>query len=255
MTQEQHHARFSDFIIYVDESGDHGLETIEASYPVFVLSFCIFRKADYARAAIASLEMFKFTWWGHDMTILHGSEISRKEKAFRFLNDQDKNAKFMEQLANVLQDMPFTIVAAIIDKQKLKAWSSVPTSPYDIALGLGLAKVHQFLRTQDQHEAVSHFIFERRGIGEDRDLELAFRRVCDGENGNASMPQFRLIMASKLTNSTGLQIADLVSNPIGKHFLRPDQKNRAYESVEAKLYRSEEGTAVGYGWSVFPTEK
>jgi hypothetical protein len=29
----------SDYIIYVDESGDHGLSSINEQYPVFVLSF------------------------------------------------------------------------------------------------------------------------------------------------------------------------------------------------------------------------
>ena len=38
---------FSDFIVYVDESGDHGLENMDASYPMFVLAFCIFRKPEY----------------------------------------------------------------------------------------------------------------------------------------------------------------------------------------------------------------
>jgi hypothetical protein len=38
--------KHSDFIIYVDESGDHSLESIDPDYPVFVLSFCIFRKSE-----------------------------------------------------------------------------------------------------------------------------------------------------------------------------------------------------------------
>lgn len=31
---------FSDYIVYVDESGDHG--PVSSDYPVFVLAFCIF---------------------------------------------------------------------------------------------------------------------------------------------------------------------------------------------------------------------
>jgi len=37
---------FSDYIIYVDESGDHGLERIDPEFPIFVLAFCIIRKSD-----------------------------------------------------------------------------------------------------------------------------------------------------------------------------------------------------------------
>jgi hypothetical protein len=29
---------FSDYIVFVDESGDHGMTTIDPGYPIFVLS-------------------------------------------------------------------------------------------------------------------------------------------------------------------------------------------------------------------------
>jgi hypothetical protein len=33
---------FSNFIVYVDESGDHGMQTLDVNYPMFVLAFCVF---------------------------------------------------------------------------------------------------------------------------------------------------------------------------------------------------------------------
>ncbi|SMN00814.1 FIG00696983: hypothetical protein [uncultured Candidatus Thioglobus sp.] len=39
--------KYNDYIIYVDESGDHGMSNINKYYPVFVLVFCIFKKTDY----------------------------------------------------------------------------------------------------------------------------------------------------------------------------------------------------------------
>jgi hypothetical protein len=41
---EAEEARFSTYIVYVDESGDHSLNTVDENYPVFVLAFCIFHK-------------------------------------------------------------------------------------------------------------------------------------------------------------------------------------------------------------------
>ncbi len=41
---------YSDYVIYVDVSGDHGLEFIDRDYPVFVLEFCIFGKGHFAIA-------------------------------------------------------------------------------------------------------------------------------------------------------------------------------------------------------------
>ncbi len=62
---------FSDYIIYVDESGDHSLESIDKQYPVFVLAFCIFNKKIYSESIIRKLKEVKFKYFGHDMVILH----------------------------------------------------------------------------------------------------------------------------------------------------------------------------------------
>ena len=43
---------FSDFVVYVDESGDHNLETQEDEYDMFVLSFCIFSKPLYVEQIV-----------------------------------------------------------------------------------------------------------------------------------------------------------------------------------------------------------
>jgi hypothetical protein len=37
----------SEYIAYFDESGDHGMEKIDAEFPVFVLCGCVFKISDY----------------------------------------------------------------------------------------------------------------------------------------------------------------------------------------------------------------
>jgi hypothetical protein len=44
--------QFSEYIIYVDESGDHSLESVDEQYPIFVLALCIFKKDEYAATAV-----------------------------------------------------------------------------------------------------------------------------------------------------------------------------------------------------------
>jgi hypothetical protein len=41
--------KFSDFVIYVDESGDHGMQTLDPNYPVFVLAFLCFSEKTLLR--------------------------------------------------------------------------------------------------------------------------------------------------------------------------------------------------------------
>ena len=71
-------SEFSDFIVYVDESGDHSLTSIDEGYPIFVLSFCVFRKADYSGPITEGVRRLKFDTFGHDMVILH--ENKRRER-------------------------------------------------------------------------------------------------------------------------------------------------------------------------------
>jgi hypothetical protein len=63
---------------------------------------------------------------------------------------------------------------------------------------------------------------------------------------------FDIVFADKKTNSTGLQLADLVSHPIGRHYLVPDQPNQAYAVVEQKFCRSPSGAMDGWGRKVLP---
>src|SRR5216683_621493 len=51
---------FSDYIIYVDESGDHSLTSINPQHPVFVLAFCIFEKRAYYETIVPAVQRLKF---------------------------------------------------------------------------------------------------------------------------------------------------------------------------------------------------
>jgi hypothetical protein len=73
-------------------------------------------------------------------------------------------------------------------------------------------------------------VVECRGKKEDSELELEFRRICDGANRMGKPLPFDIIFADKKTNSAGLQLADLVARPIGLSILRPNQSNRAFVS-------------------------
>ncbi len=66
---------FSEYIIFADESGDHGISSINLENPVFVLVFCIFRKTDYVAVVKQAVAKFKIDFWGHDLVVLHNHEI------------------------------------------------------------------------------------------------------------------------------------------------------------------------------------
>ena len=48
-------AGFSDYIVFVDESGDHSLTSIDPEFPVFALSFCVISKVDYIALVVPAV--------------------------------------------------------------------------------------------------------------------------------------------------------------------------------------------------------
>lgn len=243
---------FSDYLVFVDESGDHGLDTIDAGYPVFVLAFCIFRKSDYTGHLVPALQQFKFNHFGHDQVILHEVDIRRDRGDFSFLKTRALKEAFLAELSGIVEASPFTLVATVINKAPYKQRYQYPANPYHVALGYGLERVFYFLRAHGAQQAKTHVIVEKRGAREDAELELEFRRVCDGANYEGVQLPFEVVFADKKSNSAGLQLADLVARPVGIKMLRPEQANRAYEVIEAKFYRSGAGQIRGWGLKCFP---
>ena len=107
---------FSDFIVYVDESGDHGLRSIDPEYPVFVLAFCIFRKDEYAEQVVPSLQYLKFKHFGHDQVVLHEREIRKALPPFQFLQVPERREAFMADLGAMMEAAPFTLIASVIHR-------------------------------------------------------------------------------------------------------------------------------------------
>jgi hypothetical protein len=108
---------FSDYIVFADESGDHGLDQIDAAFPMFALSFCMIEKAAYVGSVVPAFQQFKFDFWGHDGVVLHEHEIRKRKGAFTLLlTNPDLRAEFYERLNRLMADTPMTIVASVIDK-------------------------------------------------------------------------------------------------------------------------------------------
>ena len=82
--------RYSDYIIYADESGDPNPASVDANYPVFVLNFCVFRKDHYAGSVLPAVAAFKFAHFGHDAVVLHEQDIYRGKAPFDFDGDSGR---------------------------------------------------------------------------------------------------------------------------------------------------------------------
>lgn len=253
--------RFSDYVVYVDESGDHSLVNIDADYPVFVLALCVFHKRHYSEKIIPAVEKLKFNYFGHDSVVLHENEIRKQKGDFAFLSHLPTRNEFVGRLSSIMEASNFILIACVVDKARLTRRSEgAMTNPYHIALGICLDALYSFLAEKNQHQLQTHVVVECRGKKEDSELELEFRRICDGDNtGNRHLP-FDIVFADKKTNLAGLQLADLVARPVGLSYIRPKQANQAIEVLKHKFYCDGGRDCVGNGYEnvgliIYPPQK
>ena len=248
---------FSKYIVYVDESGDHSLQSIDANYPIFVLAFCVFHQRHYSEAIVPALEKFKFNHFGHDQVVLHENEIRKEKGAFNIFRSREQKNQFLDELTGIIEFSNFILISCTIDKRALIKPSDFESNTYHTALGFCMETLHEFLQEKGQHDRKTHIIVECRGDKEDKELELEFRRICDGNNRLGRTFPYEILFADKKVMSSGLQLADLVARPIGLRTLRPEQENRAFEILKKKFYcdggREKAGRGVeGIGMKIHP---
>ena len=239
--------KFSNFVVYVDESGDHGMETVDGNYPVFVLAFCVFHKRHYSEKVVPALQKFKFNHFGHDLAVLHEHEIRKEKGDFKFQNRQHKQ-NFLVELTSIIEASNFILISCVIDKEQLRSKPGVPPNPYHLALGFCLETLYELLQEKNQDDKLTHVVVECRGKKEDNELELEFRRICDGANRWGNPLPFDVKFADKKVNLAGLQLADLVARPIGLRVLRPEQENRAFDVLKRKFFCDGGRKNVGEGF-------
>lgn len=245
--------RFGDYIIYVDESGDPNLQSVFQSYPLFVLAFCIFNKEHYVQFVSPEFQRFKFKWFGHDSVVFHEREIRQQTPPFKFLQNEMRKDAFLNELSELMNKIEFTVIAGVIDKAALLRRYAKPGNPYELAMQFCMERLHKHLENLGQAGQTTHCVFEKRGKKEDTELELEFRRICDGGNfAEVKMPDYEILFVDKSANLIGLQISDLIARPIGLSILKPEQSNRTIDIIQQKIRKSPSGQTIGWGLKVFP---
>lgn len=233
---------YSDYIIYADESGDHGLTAVHKDYPVFVLVFALVKKSEYVQHVVPALQQLKLDFFGHDQVVFHERDIRKQLPPFGFLRTNAVlRTTFLEAINELVADAPVEFFASVIRKDNLKSRYSSPMNPYEIALLFCMERVMARLVQLNQKGKTVHVIFESRGKPEDDALELEFNRITQNRrNWGYRQPDFKVmnweaLIMPKTVNCTGMQLADLAARPIGLREMRPLQPNRAHDVLGSKI--------------------
>ena len=137
-------SNFGKYIVYVDESGDHSLKSIDDQYPIFVLAFCVFHKQHYSESIVPALEKFKFNHFGHDQVVLHEHEIRKEKGEFTQFRSRKEKLHFLEELTGIIELSNFILISCTIDKRRLAEIGSTDENPYNIALSYCLESFTNF---------------------------------------------------------------------------------------------------------------
>ncbi len=212
---------------------------------------------NYSEKVVPALEKFKFNHFGHDQVILHEREIRKETGAFNIFKSRGQRNAFFEELTEIIEYSNFILISCVVDKNSIRKQSDIESDPYHIALGFCLEELYDFLTEKKQQNLETHIVVECRGKAEDKELELAFRRVCGGKNRLKKTLPLQILFSDKKAMSSGLQLADLVARPIGLSILRPSQSNRAFDVLEKKFYceggRGKLGeNYIGKGLKIYP---
>ena len=241
------------FHLFLDESGDHSLTSIDARYPVFVLGGVIVAEDDLGAMEEALAEL-KRTCFGDPSILLHTADITRNRRGFESLADPLERARFQRGLGDVLSALDFRVVACVICKSELlRRYGELAVDPYLVSLGIVIERLC-FDLGERSAQGVVHV--ERRNERLDRELQVAWDvlRLNGTRYVGPEVLRRRIVTMQFETKQSGgaaLEIADLVVTPLGRWVAgmppRPD-----LDVIKAKLRRGRTGEWLGAGLVVLP---
>ena len=240
-------------VLFLDESGDHNLAVIDPQYPVFVLGGVIMEQSYAETELMERMRAFKRQVFGRDDLVLHTADLTRNRNGFEQMQDEGFRERFYGQLNALVGSLQFTVVACVVRKQDhLARYGVAALDPYLLSLDLLVERFAMDVGTQGHGIIVA----ERRDPTLDHQLELAWLnlKVQGTRFLQAKTVEQRILgldLRSKRDDIAGLQLADLVVTPIGRHVLGKPAK-QDWRIVESKLRCDAAGDYKGHGLVVLP---
>lgn len=131
----------NEYLLFIDESGDHGLVNIDINFPVFVLCGIIISADNYIILQ-NQIRDFKNKYWQTDKVILHSRDIRKCNNEFSILIDLNIKKSFYNDLNTIISSNNFLIVTSIIDKIKfINYYGKLFSDIYEISLSFVIEKL------------------------------------------------------------------------------------------------------------------
>jgi len=243
----------SEYLVFLDESGDDNLQNMDPNYPIFVLGAVVIEKTYHNTVAVREFAEFK----ARHMTpgqILHTVDMLRNQKGFEFLKDGARREAFYRDLNGLIARVDFTLIAAILDMPKAIAkWGLQQRTPYVYLMQLLMERIYLCLRGK----GTAQLFAESRQPHLDALIRGEFLRV----RGGATMIRPATLLEHMFPEeirflpksaNPGAELADVLVTPVGRQHLGRHSPISA-QVIRAKTYkRPSDGKVNGWGRIVQP---
>lgn len=239
--------------LYLDESGDHSLRIIDPQYPVFVLAGVLVETEYGQKELEQAVSRFKDDLFGRSDFVLRTADICRNRGVFEPLKNRVTRESFYEELNRLMRDLEYQVLACAIDKPRhARRYGSYAFDPYMLSLEVLVERLCYEVSAREGGQIIA----EKRNHHLDKQLELAWQKTKESGTSFVSAQDVQekirdLRLRSKQDNIAGLQLADLVASPIGRHVIGKKPKED-FRIVESKLRRNWKGDYKGFGLVVLP---
>lgn len=253
--------------LYVDESGDHTFNLLEADNHRFLALLGIwFDSDDPYKSFCRELQELKddlFQLHPDDPPLcFHRKDIVARRGVYGRLRDQDLNRRFESRLLDLVGHARFCMTCVVLDKGEhhSKTYRTL-YHPYHYCTAALLERYAGWLELVGR--ARGDVMAESRGKTEDDELRLAFETTLRTGTRYHSPERFRRVITSnkiklkkKEHNIPGLQLADLLVNPLKREMIAERRGERApadfgaalLDAAQSKLHcRPHDGRVNGYG--------
>lgn len=243
--------------LFIDESGDHGLVSIDPNFPVFVLCGIVISEPSYI-SINQGIKDLKKRFWGDKKVILHSRDIRKCDNEFQILFDTEVKKEFYAAINNLITTSSYTIISSAINKENhIKQYGKLASDVYEIALSFIIERSVFLLDDIAGRPHQLEIILEQRGKKEDTMLQEHFQRLHARGTGYVSPERIQAYCQSitfkgKADDIGGLQLADLVAYPIARYVLDSRRANPSFDVLAPKIYTK---NGQRYGLKVFPEKQ
>jgi hypothetical protein len=208
---------------------------------------------------VSELKKYKTNIFGRDDFILHTADIARRRGVFQVLTNKSLRERFYQETNRLMATLDYMVVACAIKKeQHLRRYGLAAMDPYMLSLKILVERFVMEIKARGgQRRGI--IISEARDETLDNQLRLSWMDLRTGGTEYISASEVRkhvdeLHIRNKSHNIAGLQIADLIVSPIGRHTIGKMDK-MDWNIIKQKFRRGWDGRYKGFGLIILPKKE